>query len=368
LINWLQGGCTGSIRRWVAAEVREHRRTNPAILRNRYPGSLRLLRSVMFRRTYATFIKLYFAFFVVAIVADDLLYRYADNLFPRWASPTPEVKALIHSTAGYLVTAQVGALAIVSLAVGLISVITERGASGPALDIYYDESLASEILASSLALLSVLCFQLLWPIHFVSHILGLGAPSLVFKLSLTLFHLVWLIVNLWGAAHFISLSLQFVQPANRNKIRIRYTANLLIPQDLRERIKRVLYLNAGEELLEDWDRHNDPLVIFGRLFGRSRDSEIERVFLAPSKLYDVRVRLLRWALRRWALRCRSERNNLGAAGPAGLSSQPVIVFLPDFDGLLEQRVAWCQREGGVPLNRFEKLLIRWSFRFRQVTS
>lgn len=150
--------------------------------------------------------------------------------------------------------------------------------------------------------------------------------------------------------------------------RIRYTANLLIPQDLRERIKRVLYLNAGEELLEDWDRHNDPLVIFGRLFGRSRDSEIERVFLAPSKLYDVRVRLLRWALRRWALRCRSERNNLGAAGPAGLSSQPVIVFLPDFDGLLEQRVAWCQREGGVPLNRFEKLLIRWSFRFRQVTS
>ena len=162
--------------------------------------------------------------------------------FPEWASPTDSIKSALRDTTGFLIAAQVGALTIVSLAVGLISIIVGRRGSGATMDVYYNKSLASEVLASSLALLTVLCVQLLWPAQTALHIFGFGSRTLIFKVSLTLIHIVWLVFNLAGLAHFADLSFQFVQPRSRNKFQIRYTANQAVPRQMRHTLSRFLYI------------------------------------------------------------------------------------------------------------------------------
>ena len=324
MINWLLGGCTGSIRRWVAREIRQHMRTNPAIQTNKYSASLRLLRAGLFGRSYGYFIGLYLLVLVVLVFLDFAIPLYTPESFPEWASPTDLIKSALRDTTGFLIAAQVGALTIVSLAVGLISIIVGRRGSGATMDVYYNESLASEVLASSLALLTVLCVQLLWPAQTALHIFGFGSRTLIFKVSLTLIHIVWLVFNLAGLAHFADLSFQFVQPRSRTDSEIRYTANQAVPRQMRHTLSRVLYMQAGEHLLSDWDPQHDPLFVFGHLFGHPRATEIDRVFVQPTRLFDVRVRALRWVLRRWSRRCRSATTNsagrygrtaISAAGP-----------------------------------------------------
>ena len=68
---------------------------------------------------------------------------------------------------------------------------------------YYHESLSFETVASCMALLAVLCVQLLWPLQFVLHRLSLGTDLQVFKLSLLGLHLAWLLLNLSAVAFFI---------------------------------------------------------------------------------------------------------------------------------------------------------------------
>jgi hypothetical protein len=231
--------------------------------------------------------------------------------------------------------------------------------------IYYHESLAQEVVASCVALLVILCLQIFWPVQVSIRTFGLGLPSNNFETALTVIHTVWLTVNLSALAHFVALSLGFVQSYEREKIRRRYTANWVIPNDLREQLLRARYAGASLAFnnAED-DAERNLAIAFGYELGDSDHVELQRTFKSPLLLYDVRMKILRWVILRWWRRCQlAHYQQREASNP--LMNRARLVFIPSFDRPMEGSVAWCTRNGGVSLTQFERLLIRWSFRFKK---
>jgi hypothetical protein len=253
---------------------------------------------------------------------------------------------------------QVGILGTVSIAVGLVTLIAQRENSSTDVQIYYHESLAYELVASSIALLVVLSIQVFWPIQFFSHRVGFGGTNILLKFSLTSVHLAWLLVNCAAMAHFVACTLNFVQSNKRRKIREQYTANWIIPTELPERLKRVLYGNGAEGITQNSDSLSGPFVFFGTSTSGLSDSEIELDFKRASILYDVKMRPLRWVIARWVRRC-------GANGAANRSRTPVLCFAPGFDEPLNGRMAICRTSENIRLTWLERQIVRRSFAFRK---
>jgi hypothetical protein len=184
----------------------------------------------------------------------------------------------------------------------------------------------------------------------------------VFKLGLLGVHIAWLIVNLAAVAHFIATTLKFVQQSEREQIRERYIANIVMPVEMTERLRLRLYEQAGIKLIDD-DDENGPLIFFGPSAVEADVTELEKTFSRPKVLRDVRVLWVRWALRRWFARCQVEAPGRPLAGLAPES--PTLVFAPHPVVPLRGRVAWCRRRGGVALNKLERAILRWSFLFKR---
>ncbi len=128
----------------------------------------------------------------------------------------------------YLITGQIGVLAIVSVAIGVVTLISQRfdGSSGNTdIRLYYVESYSYELALSGVALLIVLTLQLFWPHGHVLHAAGLGGRDYSFKLALTLLHALWFSFNLLLFLQFITTTLRFVEPSSREILRERYSAN-----------------------------------------------------------------------------------------------------------------------------------------------
>lgn len=359
MIEWKQGGVTGSVRRWVRREVRQHRSTNAALIKARYPRGLRLLRRFLSEKSFFEFLLFYVTFDVAAVVLELVGSIFKPELFPPWSAMTPELKGMVKDATSYFITAQVGVLGVVSIAVGLVTLIAQRDNSPNDVQIYYRESLAHEVVASSIALLLVLSIQTLWPAQFTLHRMGGGDSNVIFKLGLTSLHLFWLALNLFGMAHFVGASLRFVQPGERQVIRKQYTANYVIPQDLTDRLKPALYSNGSQGLFSNEDGATNPTIFFGNDVSGVGSVEIEQSFMKPVLLYDVRMRLLRWVLNRWWQRC----CKVGSTGTH--MKKPAVIFKPSFTEKMQGNSAWLRREGGTSFSAFEKFLVRLSFRFRR---
>jgi hypothetical protein len=288
---------------------------------------------------------------------------FSSDLRFNWVRSGPEFRSFLKDATNYYITAQVGALGIVSIAIGLITLIAQRRNARREIQIYYHESLAREVVASSVALLVVLCVQIFWPIEMLIQQFGLGISSNNFESTLTIIHTAWLAVNLSALAHFVAMSLGFVQPGEREEIRRRYTANWVIPHDLTERLLRARYVGASLDLSSEHGNPLNPFISFGYELEDADQVELQSTFRSPVLLYDARMKALSWAIRRWQRRCLIIRPDLEPRRAAG--HRPRLIFKPSFDRTLEGPVAWCTRHGGVSLTRFERLLIRWSFRFRK---
>jgi hypothetical protein len=367
---WRQGGWTGSLRRWVANEVRAHARTNPVVRAARYSASLRCLRAFLAHRSFASFIAIYVSIALALLLIEISSASFAPELRLKWIPSTPEIRSLLKDAANYYISAQVGALGILSIAIGLVTLIAQRQNSRRQIQIYYYESLAPEIAASCTALLVVLCLQLFWPAHLLVRTAGLGIPSNDFESLLTAVHTIWLAANLTALAHFIALSLGFVQPAEREKITQRYTANWVVPNDLTQRLLQARYLAAGLGFDSQPPTPRAPTVTYGYDLGDPEHTEIQSTFKSPVVLHDVRLKVLAWVVRRWLRRCNlalSEQHN----GENGHSPHPQrierLVFTPSFDRTFSGKVAWCKRQGNVVLTPLERHVITWCFRFRKAS-
>jgi uncharacterized membrane protein len=369
MIDWRRGSWTGSLNRWVRREVREHMSSNAAAKRSRYSFPLRVLRLFFAGRSFGQFVAIYFILDVLMVLAELVVTRFYPMRLPAWTFSHEgfDIKALLTNVAGYLITAQVGALAVIAIAIGLVTLIAQREGSRSDVQLYYHESLAFEVVASSVALLAVLCAQLLWPLQFLLHRLGEGSDVQLFKLALVAVHIAWLLLNLSGLAHFISTTFGFVQQSTREELRERYIANVVMPDEMSQRLRLHLYGTAGSGLVVVEEGENSPSILFGFDFGTFDHIELEQTFARPKALHDVRMAWVRWALRRWWARCQAQTNGKPARRIGGLGhDKPTLVFTPRLDAALRGKIGWCRRSGGVPLDNLERLVLRRSFRFRRV--
>jgi hypothetical protein len=265
-----------------------------SLLGARYGLAHRAFRRFFSIGTLGRFVALYLIIDIAIVAAEALTAWYVPGWLPAWTAsgpaPNPDIKSLVLNISSYLVTAQVGMLGVISLALALVTLIAQREDSSTDVQVYYHESLSFEIVASCVALLVVLSAQLLWPLQFLLHRFGFGTDLMVFKLSLLWLHLGWLLLNLGAVGYFIVTTFRFVQPSARELLRERYTVNVVQPIDMTQRLRQTLYSLATKELLgDDDDERQRPSVTFGFDFGDPRTVEIETIFARPNVLHDVRM-------------------------------------------------------------------------------
>jgi len=370
VIDWSLGGWTGSVNKWVRREVRTHFRENPIARRSQYRFFHRFLRVFFSIGTFGRFVGMYVVLDMATVMAEGAMSASSPHLLLNWVEPSsaPILEEFLRNVASYLITAQVGVLGVISIALALVTLIAQRESSSTDVKVYYHESFAFEVVASSIALLAILCAQLFWPAQTILLWLGLDFEPPVFEAGLLGFHLAWLLLNLAGLAHFISTTFGFVQQPERELLRQRYTANVVQPSVMIQRLREQLYAQANSELDGGTEDPNDrkPNATFGFDLGTPYDTELTSVFSRPTALFDVRMNWVRWVLRRWAARCIDAAIKDAGSGHNGFGRQsPELWFTPNMGRTLSGEVDWCRRRGGVPLSGIEKFVLRRAFSFRR---
>jgi hypothetical protein len=363
-MDWRRGGWTGSLNCHAESEVRTHMRTNAAIRRARNPFSTRILRSIFVERSAQQWIFGYIVLNGLVTATEYVVARYKPASLPAWAAPS--VASSIFNVSDSLISVQVGVLGLIALAIALITIIAQREDYTTDVHLYYHESLAFEVLASSLALLLVMCVQLLWPTQFLLHRFGEGTQSQFFKLVLLGVHTVWLTLNLAALSHFTTTTFRFVQQSQRELLRERYVVNSILPDQLRDKLRKNLYAAANIYLLQT-ETDRSPLW-FGSFSLRTENIEVERSFRHPAALYDVRTLWIRWVGQRWLRRCQSAGIPIESDRRAADRSDPPRLLFPiELDYSNVGLVVICRRHGGIPLDWLERFVIRHALRFKRAT-
>lgn len=370
MADWKQGGWTGSVNRWANREVRQHLSSNPIARLNRDPIWYRSLRLFFSIGTFRSFIISYIIIAILCIIADFLLYPKLLTQFPFvtvYPEQIPRIDPLIFEVSSYLGAVQVGLLAIISLPLALVTLIAQGEHSTIDVRIYYHQSFAFELVASCIALLAALSVQIVWPIQTLleENFVSLGPQQS--KIWLSGIHLAWLLMNLVGFAHFVAITFGFVQQSTRERLRKQYTANVVLPQEIAERLRQHLYGLGSQEAVDPGsDDENQPGATFGFDFGPPYVVEGQAIFSKPVQLHDVHMIWVQWVVRRWAARCLANASKSAhPSAPAFGYEAPRLWFTPRMDHPIQPgAVGWCRRRGGVPLTRVERFVLRRSFRFR----
>ena len=350
-IGWGEGGPTDRLNRRVAAEVRRQLARNAVARRARYPLGHRILHKLMAPATFGLFLRRYLILALALLALEALLPA---RFVPALATGGP-ADEIMKSVPSYLLGAQIGLLGVISLALALVTMIAQRDDATTDVKLYYHESLFFGITASSLALAAVLCVQFFWPLQALLGWLAATPPLPVYKLALVALHMLWFVTNLWAAAHFIAVTFRFVQRRARERLRERYTANVVLPRDITRRLRQQNYATVDGAA----DRRG-PHAWFGHGFSNNGQIELEATFAPNSALVDVRLAIVRWVVGRWRRRC------LAGSSIPSRGRGPMLYFAPSLDQPMAGRVAWCRRNGGVPLTRFERWALRRAFRFTEL--
>lgn len=355
-----------SLRRHVRAAVRKHLASNKAVQRNRYDLGTRLLHSIFCFTSYWGFLAVYLLLAVLTVAAVVLNEEFC----ARFACPLTRPEILVHTRTGaeflralggYFIGAQVGVLGAISIAVGLVTLIAQRQNANAEVRVYYHESMAIKVMVSSLALLTVLCAQVIWPLEFILHRFGIITGILTTQIILTVIHSMWLLLNLVGVAHFVVVSLSFGQSDARKRYRERYTANQLLPEHLFDTLFGAWFRNLGQLLGLPPFASNQPAVFFGTSV-LTRQTEVSQKFDRRKTLYDVRIWLLRLVVRRWHNRALE-----AAARSQTLNPSDVLAIPISPRSTLEGETIVCSTSGATRLSTLERWLLGRSLRFRNVT-
>jgi hypothetical protein len=357
-------GLSGSLRAHVRAELRDLYRHNATLRRARSGLFRRILVGLVSGIKLSQLIPLYLCVLGLWVLIEWSLTEFKPCLLPGWG--TFDLAPFLKDVNSYFITGQIGTLAIVSIAVGVVTLLMQRDdrSSGTTdVRLYYSQSFAYEVATSGVALLIVLCVQLFWPAQFFLHLLQAHGANLTFELGLTILHAAWMLANLLLFYQFIVTTLRFVEPDARRLMRDRYTADIAMPRDLARRLTQALYLNAPRALFGDALEEGPNVQFgFGSYFLSKAGTEIELGFHRPSRLFDVRMGPLGFVLRRWRTRIQ--------AGPvsrdARLSGRKwggELNIPHSFESQFDGPTAWLLREGQTGLNGWERFVVRHSFRF-----
>jgi hypothetical protein len=293
-------GVFWSIRKRADTEIREHMAKNRSIRLRRHAPWQRIIRFLIDRRL-RTFIITYILLDLALELGAFTLYHYNPGIYPVWRAVA--IKGLLKDYTGFLLSVQACMIGVISVAVGLVTLIAQRNdgaATNADIRIYYSEALAYGVAASSIALLVVMTVQLFWPVQFLAHRLHFESQKLLIKTALTAVHIGWLSLNLVAFAQFIAVSLRFVEPKARERMRETYTANTLLPQDIHRRLMSYLHLHAAQSIMPPAATEDNLGVTMGGFSLQNNWDEEICIFHRKSvELYDVRLRPLAWILGRW---------------------------------------------------------------------
>jgi hypothetical protein len=306
------------------------------------------------------------SFYLLADVILVIAEIWLPGIIPDWPAATD--KSYLKDIGGFFIAAQIGILGVVSIAIGLVTLIAQRGEGTSTygdIRLYYYEALTYEIVWSSVALSVVLCVQQFWPFQFVAHLLGYGSSALGLKLALTGVHALWLCTNLVLFSRFLTISLAFVEPTARARMRERYLANVVVPNNLRFVFPRVLYASSAPHLITDAKDDQRLSLFAGPSFPFDGASEAKIFFRKPMQLIDVRIRPLAVALTRWWARSVRAHPELNGPRRGPFDQRPALRLNAMFQTDYSDHFALCTRQGGVPLDALEQWLVRRSFVFRR---
>ncbi|MEW9806459.1 hypothetical protein [Mesorhizobium marinum] len=353
--------------KWVRREVREHMEKNVAIRKARPPLLRRMINWLFVGRSFSDYLLIYIAINLVCVLIEFIAGRYFNDSIPVWSLTNQDdinLKAFILAVGGYLVTAQVGVLGVISIAIGLVSLIAQREDASTDVKLYYHQSLSVEVVSSCIALLLVVCIQLVWPAQFVLHRMGAGTHLQFFKVVLMCVHIGWLSVNLVALANFISTTFFFVQRVHRERIREQYTAYFVIPAQMTKRLREQLYHSAANSLASTSGTEAKHVQLsFGYDLGSPETVEVQRTFNTTVALHDVRMLWIGWVVRRWTKRCRSA--SLPQEAERGEDQKPLLSFCIFLDQAMTGTFAICKRRGGVPLTGIERWVLKRAFIFQR---
>lgn len=335
--------------RSAKAEVSALMAGNPVARRNRYPLFHRALHALFHRGTFARFVAWYVVLDLGVVTVEALR-----PLFPPTAFALPSLeKDVILYLSSYILGAQIGLLGVISLALALVTLVAQNEEAATDVKVYYHESMFLGIAASGVALSAAVSIQFLWPLQSLLHAVGGGTTSLLYRTVLVSAEVVWLVINLAAVSNFVATTFAFVQRDARERLRERYTANVVVPRDLLRRVRSALYVAAGGSA-----HGNRPKAIIGFGSGVGPHAELVDDFGKGSAVVDLRPGLLTWAVARWSKRC-----SYASGGSATISGGATLWFSPSLDKPMEGRTEWCRRSGGVPLTRLERWVLRRAFVF-----
>jgi hypothetical protein len=275
----------------------------------------------------------------------------------------------LNDAVGFFLAAQVGILVVLTVAISVVTLLTQKD-DGSAVNtdvrLYYFESYAYELGASSIILSIVLVIQLFRPLDSLVVFVA-GSKSVDnFEVSVKIINAAWLILNFCLFLQFTNTTLGFVEPQSRANLRKQYSANEIIPRDVARRLLSVYYANAPAQIFGVKEIKKGPLISFGigLMSDQQAVTEISRSFKAPSQLVDVWLLPLGFALRRWQRRTRKQSNPRNRFRESAWDGH--LAFLTDFARVHDEKLELVVREGGAPLTRLERVLVRMSFRFASV--
>jgi hypothetical protein len=189
-------GLFGSLRAHARIEVNDLARGNK---------TLRRVRSGLFRRSLIAVVRgvrlsklfaLYAVLDAICVVVEWWITAKTPCLLPDWG--TFDLPQFLKDVDSYLIAGQVGILGIVAVAVGIVTLLSQRDDRSSAttdVRLYYSESLAYEVVTSGVALLIVLYVELFWPLQFALRLMQGRAQNPTFELVLTVLHALWMVAN-----------------------------------------------------------------------------------------------------------------------------------------------------------------------------
>jgi hypothetical protein len=363
--QWLGRGLLGSLRSEVAHAMQNLSRENAVVRAARFSTLRRLTNRALAGRSVWHFLLFYLFVLSLALVCEWAGNRFFPCLLPGYYGVAS--RDFVKDVGSYLITAQIGILAIVSVAVGVVTLLSERNDGSTVntdIRLYYFESVSYELAISAVALVVVLSLQLFWPLQHLMHSLGLGGRDYSFKLALVAFHTLWFTFNLFLFLQFIMTTLRFVEPSTRERMRERYSANVIIPRDAANRLIRAIFRTAPQRIFGSSSLSQGPLVTFGHgLELQPVFVEVETSFRHPMTLVDVWLRPMRWVLGLWHRRAQKQPSS--AHGYGGVAWRGQLAVVVDMGQRVEGPVRLITRSESVPLLGWEKWILKRCLRFKR---
>jgi hypothetical protein len=229
----------------------------------------------------------------VAVLAAALAIEWIGiAYFPTLLFRVPDSSSVVQNAPGVFVTAQVGVLAVLTVAISVVTLLVQKD-NGTSVNtdvrLYYVESYAHEVATSGISLLGAIAVQLFWPIQIVIATFVTTSDDTGYRLVVTAVNTGWLVLNFGLFLHFLRTTFEFVVPSRRAEMRKRYVATEIIPGDVARRLLAAYYGSAPEQLLGAEDLKAGPLVTFGMGLAMADNvtPEITQHFRTPRQLRDV---------------------------------------------------------------------------------